>query len=289
MGLGPAPGGTVEQLQARHADALRALLLKDPVSHVYLLGLLEEFGVAPPESGGPRSGFAFHGRFDKARALTAALFVGGDGGLLVPSASEVAEISALGAALQGKLRPRAALGERAAVDALWRQLAAGKPRLSQPQRLFKVSADDLGPFTNPTLRLATEADLPELLPLAAGAVKAVRGLDPLAVDPAGFRARVLQRVRGRRTYVLPSQGRLVFKVDVGSRSQYGAELEGLFTVEDERRQGHAKLSLGQICRHLLSSLPRLTLRVDDQDEVLGGLARKVGFIGGASQRLLLAD
>ena len=58
-------------------------------------------------------------------------------------------------------------------------------------------------------------------------------------------------------------------MDIGSRSQHGAELEGLYTVPDERRKGHATLCLGQICRHLLSSLPRLTLRVDEKDESTG--------------------
>src|SRR5437870_2928448 len=103
---------TVEQLTPRDADALRAFLLRDPVSHVYLLGLLEEFGVAPPAGSSGR--FAFFGRF-KGRELSAAIFVGGDGGLLVPSASSIAELSAIATALHGKLRLRACLGEKGAV------------------------------------------------------------------------------------------------------------------------------------------------------------------------------
>src|SRR5690606_6248140 len=113
--------------------------------------------------------------------------------------------------------------------------------------------------------------------------------DPLIEDPQGFRARVLLRIRNRRTYVLWANQRLVFKIDVGSRSQFGAELEGLYTVPEERRKGHATLSLGQICRHLLSSIPRLTLRVDEQDTQLSNVARKVGFLGGATQRWVVID
>ena len=92
------------------------------------------------------------------------------------------------------------------------------------QRLFAVSADDLGPFTNPTLRLAKEEDLPRLMPLALAAVREILERDPLAEDPHGYEARVTLRVRGRRTYVLEENGALVFKVDIGSRSQHGAEL-----------------------------------------------------------------
>ncbi len=162
------------------------------------------------------------------------------------------------------------------------------PTLSRSQRLFSVSADDLGPFTNPTLRLATESDFDQLVPIAAAAAKEMVERDPLVEDPDAFRARVKMRIATNRTYVLEGSHReLVFKIDIGSRSSHGAELEGLYTVPAARRLGHATLSLGQISRHLLSSLPRLTLRVDDNDSFLAGLARKVGFLAGRAQRLVV--
>jgi uncharacterized protein len=277
---------TIEQLGPSHAEALRALLLRDPVHHLYLLGLLEEFGVQPRP--GP-AGCAFWGRLEADGALTGALFVGGEGGLLVPGSLDAAGAGAFAEALGARLRVQALLGEKPAVDALVRALCPRTPRLSRLQRLFGVSADDLGPFTNPTLRLARDEDLPRLLPLAVGAVREGLERDPLAEGSALFEARVRQRVRARRTYVLEEAGTLVFKVDVGSRSQHGAELEGLYTLPGHRRRGHATLCLGQISRHLLSSLPRLTLRVDEQNASLAGIARKVGFVPGRPQRLVLMD
>ncbi|MHB8878625.1 MAG: GNAT family N-acetyltransferase [Myxococcaceae bacterium] len=273
----------VEQLGPRDAEALRALLSREAVQNLYLLGLFEEFGITPRPGRAP---FAFWGRF-QGRDLTAALFVGGDGGLVVPSADEPNDLAEIATFLAGQVKLRSCIGGKLAVDALVRHLCAGKPVFSRSQRLFNVSADDLGPFTNPTLRLATEQDVPELVPLAAGSVRESLDRDPLADDPEGFRARVLQRVRGKRTYLLRVGDRLIFKIDVGSRSQYGAELEGLYTIPEERRRGHATLSLGQISRHLLSSLPRLTLRVDDKDPSLAGVARKVGYAAGKLQRLVV--
>jgi hypothetical protein len=275
---------TVEQLEAPHASALRALLSREPVQNLYLLGLLEEFGIV---SSPGRAPFAFHGRFSDG-VLTAAVFVGAQGGLVVPSADDPGEIAAVASFLAGKVRLRSSIGYKPAVDELVRHLCPTKPALSRSQRLYDVSADDLGPFTNPTLRLATEQDVPELIPLAAGAIRESLERDPLAEDAEGFRARVLQRVRGRRTYLLRVNDRLVFKIDVGSRSQYGAELEGLYTIDEERRCGHATLSLGQLSRHLLSSLPRLTLRVDDREPALAGVARKVGYAAGRVQRLVVS-
>jgi hypothetical protein len=276
---------TVEQLGSQDTDALRGLLAKDPIHNLYLLGLFEEFGVVPRPG---RTRFGFYGRFD-GKVLTAAVFVGGEGGLVVPSASDAASIGVIADALASTVKLRATVGEKPAVDALVRALSPGRPRLSRTQRLFAVSADDLGPFTNPTLRLAREEDVPRLLPLAQGAVRELMERDPLSEDRAGYEARVAQRVRGRRTYVLEERGELVFKVDVGCRSQHGAELEGLYTLPSERRKGHATLCLGQISRHLLSSLPRLTLRVDEKDESLARMARKVGYLAGRTQRLVLVD
>lgn len=273
----------VAALGPNDAQPLRTLLARDPSSNMYLLGLLEEFGITPGPSRAP---FTFWGKKFGAE-LTAAVFVGGTGGLVVPSASDEREIASIADVIAPQVQLRATFGEKTAVDALVRQLCGGAARFSRQQRQFAVSADDLGPFTNPTLRLACESDLQQLIPLAAGAVKETLEQDPLILDPQGFKARVLQRIRARRTYVLEENKRLVFKIDIGSRSQYGAELEGLYTAPDQRRRGHATLSLGQISRHLLSSLPRLTLRVDDRDPSLAGVARKVGYVGGKAVRLVV--
>jgi RimJ/RimL family protein N-acetyltransferase len=274
---------TVEPLGAPHVAALKALLTKDTVHNLYLLGLVEEFGVV---CGPNRAPFAFHGRFADGE-LTAALFVGGSGGLVVPSASPAAYISDIARALAGKVTMKSCLGEKALVDVLCRDFAV-TPKVSRQQKLYHVSADDLGPFTNPLLRLATEKDLEQLVPMAADCVKELLERDPLAEDPEGFPARVRQRVRAGRTYVLEEAGKLVFKLDVGSRSQFGAELEGLYTVPSARGRGHALHCLGQISRFLLSSLPRLTVRVDDANPAFAHIARKVGYLAGRPQRLVWA-
>jgi RimJ/RimL family protein N-acetyltransferase len=274
---------SVEPLGAPHVAALKALLTKDTVHNLYLLGLLEEFGVV---CGPNRAPFVFHGRFADGE-LTAALFVGGSGGLVVPSASPAAYISDITRALAGKVTMKSCLGEKALVDVLCRDFAV-TPKVSRQQKLYYVSADDLGPFTNPLLRLATEKDLEQLVPMAADCVKELLGRDPLAEDPEGFPARVRQRVRAGRTYVLEEAGKLVFKLDVGSRSQFGAELEGLYTVPSARGRGHALHCLGQISRFLLSSLPRLTVRVDDANPAFANIARKVGYLAGRPQRLVWA-
>ena len=271
----------VEPLGSTHVAALRALLSRDTTHNMYLLGLMEEFGVV---SGPKRAPFTFFGRFFDGE-LTAALFVGGNGGLLVPSASSPVHIGDIARKLHGLVDLKSAIGEQSVVDALVRHFGA-TPAFTKSQRLFSVSPNDLGPFTNPMLRPAALTDVPRLVPMAAAAVKELLRRDPLAEDAVGFELRVRQRVLSKRTYVLEENGQLVFKLDIGSRSQFGAELEGLYTVPEHRNRGHATLCLGQISRFLMSSLPRLTVRVDDETPHFANIARKVGYLQGRAQRLV---
>ncbi len=271
----------VEPLGPSHVAALRTVLSRDTTHNMYLLGLMEEFGVV---SGPMRAPFTFYGRFFD-EELTAALFVGGTGGLVVPSASSPLHIGDIAKKLHGQVTPRSIIGEQSVVDSLIRHFAV-TPTFLKAQKLFSVSPNDLGPFTNPLLRLATDADLAQLIPMAAACVKEMVKREPLVEDPAGFELRVRQRVHSRRTYVLEEKGRLVFKLDVGSRSQFGAELEGLYTDPAHRGRGPATLCLGQISRFLMSSLPRLTVRVDDESPQFASLARKVGYLQGRAQKLV---
>ncbi|MBE2253906.1 MAG: DUF4081 domain-containing protein [Myxococcus sp.] len=275
---------TTEQLGPKHLEALRALLAKDPTHNLYLLGVLEEFGLVCDPARAP---FAFHGRFSDGE-LCAAIFVGGTGGLVIPSAGTLSAITDLARSLAPTVQLKSSIGEKLLVDVLVQHLGA-QVKFSKLQRLFSVSADDLGPFTNPLLRVATEADVERLVPLAAACVKEMHERDPMADDPEGFTVRVKQRVMTRRTYVLEEAGELVFKLDIGSRSQFGAELEGIFTTPKARGKGLATLCLGQISRFLLSSLPRLTVRVDDANSAFASIARKVGYVGGRAQRFVWGE
>ncbi len=80
---------SVEPLHSRHLDMLRAMLAREPVHNLYLLGLVEDYGVVTRAGRPP---FTFHGRFVDGD-LTAVLFVGGHGGLVIPSASPSTSIT----------------------------------------------------------------------------------------------------------------------------------------------------------------------------------------------------
>jgi uncharacterized protein len=187
------------------------------------------------------------------------------------------------------MRLRSAVGEKSAVDAVVRSFGAIHIRVDRSQRLCSVSADDMGPFVAPQLRSAVESDLDAVVPLAAAAVQESLGIDPVAAEGHIFRARVAARIKAGRTWVMTENDRLVFKVDMGARSRYGAELENPYMVPEMRKKGLGTLALGQVCRQQLSAIPRLTLRYDEKDPVLSRVCRKVGFVPVRSQRLVVVE
>ncbi len=273
----------VEPIAEMHLEAARALLGQDAVHNMYLLGVLEEYGV----EGTAQSPFSFWGRFENG-TLTALVFVGGAGELVIPAVAPVEHIVEIALNLKGTIDVRSCQGEPALVEAIVHHCGA-RVEFLKNQVLYSVSADDLGPFTNPALRLAQEGDLEGVMQLAAGAVEELAKVDALGVDGVNFRERVLHRIRSKRTYLLESEGQVIFKLDIGPRSRFGAELEGLYTVPALRSKGHATLCLGQISRFLMSSLPRLTVRVDDDGPHFARLARRVGYVPARAQRLVTCE
>ena len=272
----------VIELPADRHDDLRAYLAKDAVQNLYALGVLEEHGL----SVGAEARVSSCGLVDEGKLVGAAV-LGGRGGVTLPCVFDPGAATELGRYMMGRVRVRSVLGERSAVDALVRAAGCGPARWSRPQRLFAASADDLGPFLCTGLRLAQHSDIPDLLQMSAAAIKESVGEDPTTSGPALLMKRVEARVAAGRTFVLAEGNRILVKVDVGIRSRYGAELEGLFTMPGERRRGHATNVLGQLSRMLLSSIPRVTLRVDEKEVGVAAVCRKVGFTAMRPQRLVV--
>ncbi len=270
----------IELLSGSALDELRSLLGKDPVQNLYALGVLEEHG-----AGGAARSPSFYGLRENGR-LTAAALVGGNGALAVPCVFDPDAVTALGEFLCDRIRLRGAFGERYAVDAFTRAAGHFKTRTSRPQRLFAASADDLGPFVCPQLRPAEAGDLARLVELSGAAAKEVHGSEFELGDLSHLERRVEARIAAGRTWVLDDGPNLIMKIDLGVRSRHGAEVEGVYTVPESRGRGISTNALGQLCRSLLSALPRMTIRVDEKDAAMSQVCRKVGFIAMRPQRLV---
>lgn len=221
--------------------------------------------------------------------LSAAVFVGAYGRLVVPVSADADAGREIGAYLRSHATIGTLIGAREAVDAIWAAYGGGRPRLMRAQRMMSVGADDLGPWTSPRLRAATAGDLDEVLVAAARLHREDMGIDPMRHDAAAFKRRVAERIQAGQTFVIFDDGDLAFKADVGARSSTGAQIEGVYTAPGHRRRGLATGAVGQLCRTLLGAVRWVTLHVNDDNASAIGLYRKVGFSGSRPFRLISVD
>jgi hypothetical protein len=269
----------VKQLGPEHASSLRALLSRDPLRNLHPLSALEEMNASAAH------GSLLFGYFSAAQ-LRAAALVRGSLGLVVPATCGPSEAFSLGAGLVKLVSLRCCFGDREVIEPLLRGLSPVPARLVRAHRLFTASADNLGPFVTSSLRLATERDVPTVLSLSRLEIEEISDEAPLRLESDAFEADVLGRLRAQRTWVLEVDDRVVVKIDMVARSSFGAELQGLFTSPPDRFRGYATLALGQLSRYLLSSLPRLTLRIADSADSLLAVAKKVGYVSAPTEQLI---
>ena len=64
------------------------------------------------------------------------------------------------------------------------------------------------------LRPARAMSLELVMPIQAELAFAESGVNPMEVDPKGFRTRCLRRIEQERTWVVVEEDRLIFKADV---------------------------------------------------------------------------
>lgn len=171
------------------------------------------------------------------------------------------------------------LGEQEAVADFWRNYSeAGQElRLACREFLFELRSPIAVTETVEGLRIATADDLELVLPVQAGMAFAESGVNPLEVDPEGFRRRTLRRIEQGRTWVVVRDGRLAFKAEVQSETPEVIYLEGVYVDPSARQQGFGSRCLSQLCRQLLQRVSSVSLLVNEKNVEAHALYRKVGF------------
>lgn len=266
----------ITRLTRADEPELRALLAADPATYLFPISVLEERGIVSGQA-------AFYG-LREGGALRAAVALVGKARQAVPIGGEPDLHRELGSALRGKML--GAVGRRELVDALWEAGGDRAPWLNHAHRHYRITAEEMGPWTAP-LRPATTADLPQLLRNAAAMQEEDFGRPPR--DPDGFRERMAARVAAGRYFVFEEQGEIAFQVALGAVCSAGGQIEGVYTHPVLRGLGFASHGLGQLCRTQLARLPRLTLTVNEANREAVALYRKLGFLPGAAFRMIRAD
>lgn len=265
------------KITLKEAPLLRSLISLSKEASVLPLGILADHPLDKPDSG--LEAFGLMGEEDGKPILEAAALVGGKGGLVLPFARSPSDAEELGTHLKDSFQIRSLSAPRRIGESFLRGAGAlDKVLLVRPLTVYGASPDFLGPFVCPELRKASIADLPRLVPFAAQAVKEQLGEDPSAIDAEGFERRVAARVLAGRTFILEKGRDIILKVDIATMCGAGAEIDGVYIRPELRRRGIASLALGQLTRHMLGRMPRLSVRVPDGDEAAKRLCLKVGYM-----------
>lgn len=127
-------------------------------------------------------------------------------------------------------------------------------------------------------RLATSADLGELLPAAAAMFTEEVGFDPIARYGDGYAARLRTLIAGQRSAIVTDvNGRVIFKADAGIVNLDAAQVQGVWLHPDYRGYGLAKSFFAAAAQILQRHYPHLSLYVNDYNARALAMYRGTGW------------
>jgi GNAT superfamily N-acetyltransferase len=252
-------------------EEVLAFLAERAVHTVCMSGLIRDNGLVSPHNRG-----AFYGCRNSAGRLEGVALVGH--ATLVEARTRRA-FREFALVAQCSTRTHFILGESDAVEEFWSHYAdAGQPmRRACREFLFELRYPVEAGGVSEGLRLATPEDLEIIVPVHAGLAEDESGVNPLDVDPEGFRARCLRRIEQGRTWVVVSRGRLLFKADIQADTPEVVYLEGVYVNPSERGTGLGRRSMTQLGCELLPRTRRLCLLANEENERALSFYRRCGY------------
>jgi len=171
------------------------------------------------------------------------------------------------------------MGEKERVAEFWSHYAsAGRhQRLACREWLYELSRPSAPLGRASGLRPAVVSELELVMPIQAELAFTESGVNPMHVDPKGFRARCLRRIEQQRTWVVVEDDRLIFKADVISRTSPVSYLEGVWTRDDRRNNGNSVKFMNELTHRLLEDTKSICLLVNESNKTAQSFYRKCGF------------
>jgi len=171
------------------------------------------------------------------------------------------------------------MGEQDGVQMFWEFYAGGQAQMRKSCREHLL---ELRPPVElreevPGLRLATAEDLDAIVPIHARMACEESGLNPLDIDPEGFRRRYLRRIQKQRSWVWMDSGNVVFKAEIVSQTPHVAYLEGIWVNPDNRSQGQGTNCVLQLSKQLLSRSESVCLFVNAENTSAITFYERMGF------------
>jgi GNAT superfamily N-acetyltransferase len=251
---------SVFELTEKERNEVLAFLAERPVHTVCIAGFIRDNGLVSPLNRG-----IFYGCRNSDGRLEGVALIGH--ATLIEARTSRA-MQEFGFIAQGFLYTHMILGEKEKVEEFWNYYAdegqemrrACRELLFELRQAMEVSEEVEG------LRHATLDDLDQIAPVQAAMAECESGINPLEVDPEGFRARCARRIKMGRVWVLENGGRIIFKVDIQADTPDVIYLEGVWVSPAERGKGIGRKCLRQVSKDLLSRTKSVCVLVNEEHE-----------------------
>lgn len=262
----------VVALTAEHETEVIEFLSKRPIHTVSMTSLIRDNGLVS---------FLNRGTFFACRDLTGQL----EGVALVGHATLFETVSeralrALAKVARECSYTHVVMGEQERMSDLWDvyQASGHELRLACREFLFELKCPFEVQEPLPGLRLATAAELDQVMPIQAELAFQESGVNPMESDPEGFRRRCLRRIQQGRTWIMTDEGMLIFKADVVSRAADVVYLEGVWVREDRRKNRMGLRCMSELSKKLLQDVKSICLLVNENNKYAQNFYRKCGFM-----------
>jgi uncharacterized protein len=253
------------------AEVLQFLSAR-PLHTVVMSGLIIDNGLEDELNRG-----TFYGHRNSAGALEGVALIGHT---TIVEARTDAAMRAFARVAQDFRRAHVIVGEQESVARFWSFYAiAGQPlrRLCR-ETLLELNEPPVVSNNAGNLRTADLEDLSLIVPAHAAMALDESGVDPLQVDPEGFRSRCRRRIEQGRVWVCVEDGKLIFKADIISDTPDVIYLEGIYVRDLDRGKGLGSLYIAQLAQSLLSRTKSISVLVNCERPRAVKCFQKVGFV-----------
>ena len=154
---------------------------------------------------------------------------------------------------------------------------AQRPRKAFREALFEQRSKERVEVPVGCLRRATREEVDLVVPVHAAMTVEETGVNPLEVDPDGFRERCARRIQQGRVWVCVKDGRLLFKADVISDLPEINYLEGIYVTPENRGQGFGARCMRQLTNVLLTHTKSVCLLTKEEKQTAQACYRNAGY------------
>jgi len=272
--------GNIECLGNGQEAEVIQFLKERPIHTVAMLGLIRDNGLASKLNRGN-----FYGYRDVNGNLEGVALVGH--ATLLETVSDRA-LRALARVARECPFTHMIMGEQDRLADLWIEYSAAghKTRHTCSEWLFELRSPVVTDQADRKLQLATAAELDLVMPVQAELAFEESGINPLSVDPEGFRKRCLRRIEQGRTWVAVEDGKLIFKADIISQTAEVVYLEGIWICKEKRNSDAAVGFMSELSQKLLQEAKSICLLVNETNKRAQAFYKKCGFLFRATYKTI---